>query len=145
MTETRNGHCLCGAVSIAVTGPLHDLGACHCGMCRRWTGSAFLGFGVAEADLRIAGADHVAAYRSSDWAERCFCRSCGSTLWYHLTIPGEQLTHYVAAGLLDDLSGLRLEHELFFDRKPEVIPCAAQSKKTTEAECLAAMSANPEE
>lgn len=42
MTETRSGHCLCGAVRITVTDPPQELGACHCGMCRRWTGSAFL-------------------------------------------------------------------------------------------------------
>lgn len=145
MTGTRTGGCLCGAVKIAVTAPPHGLGACHCSMCRRWTGLAFVGFGVAQADLRVEGAEHVATYPSSDWAERCFCRTCGSTLWYHLTIPGETVTHFVAAGLLDDLSGMRIEHELFFDKKPDAFAFAGESRKTTEAEFLASVTANPEE
>lgn len=141
----RRGHCLCGAVRITVADPGHELGACHCEMCRRWTGLAFVGFGVAEADLAVEGAEHVAAYRSSDWAERCFCRICGTTLWYHLTIPDQEKTHFVAAGLLDDLSGLSIGHELFIDTKPDAFAFAGDTHKTTRAEFLAAMSANPEE
>ncbi|WP_126975346.1 GFA family protein [Frigidibacter oleivorans] len=144
MAETRTGHCLCGGVSITVTNPSHELGACHCEMCRRWTGLCTMALGVAEADLAVEGAGNVAAFRSSDWAERCFCRVCGSTLWYHLTIPGQTVTHYVAAGLFDDLSGMHIGHELFFDRKPDAFAFAGDSKKITEAEFLASV-ASPEE
>lgn len=145
MTTEHKGACLCGAVRITVSAPVHDLGVCHCGMCRRWTGMAFAGFGVAEADLRIEGAGAVRAYRSSGWAERCFCGTCGSTLWYHLTIPDQPQTHFVAAGLMDDLTGMTIGHELFIDHRPDAFALACQSKKTTEAEFLASMSASPEE
>ncbi|MFN4171778.1 MAG: GFA family protein [Pseudorhodobacter sp.] len=137
--SNASGQCMCGAVRITVKDRPHELGVCHCGMCRRWSGSAFVGFGVSENALTIEGAGNVAAYRSSDWAERCFCRNCGSTLWYHLTIPGETLTHFIAAGLLDDLSGMKIEHELFYDKKPDAITFACESRKTTEADFLASV------
>ena len=145
MSNERKGHCMCNAVRITVTDPSHALGACHCGMCRRWTGIAFVGFGVAERNLTVEGSENVTAFRSSDWAERCFCKVCGSTLWYHLTIPDQELTHYVAAGLLDDLSGMTLEHELFIDKKPDAFAFAGERKRTTEADFLASLSASPEE
>ena len=145
MADTRTGHCLCGAVSIVVADTPHALGACHCEMCRRWTGLCTVGFGVAEADLTITGAENIAVYKSSDWAERCFCRICGSNLWYHLTIPGETVTHYVSFGLLDDPSGMKLDHEIFFDKKPDAFAFAGETRKMTEAETLASMSPNPEE
>ena len=145
MAEVRTGHCLCGAVQIAVANMGHDLGVCHCDNCRRWTGVASVGFGVAEADLTIKGAENIAAYQSSDWAERCFCKICGSSLWYHLTIPDQAQTHYISVGLLDDASGMSIGHELFYDRKPDAIAFACDSKKTTKAEFLASVGASPEE
>ncbi|MBL4916566.1 GFA family protein [Szabonella alba] len=142
--NTVSGHCLCGAVRITVAERPEKLGVCHCSSCRRWNGSASVAFGVSEDALTIEGAENVAAYRSSDWAERCFCRICGSSLWYHLTIPDEVLTHFIAAGLLDDLSGMTIEHELFYDKKPDAITFACDSRKTTEAEFWAAVGSTDE-
>ena len=141
MAGERHGHCLCGAVRITVRDAGHHLHACHCSMCRRWSGLSFVGFGVAEADLTIQGVDHVGTYPSSDWAERCFCTTCGSTLWYHLTLPDQPQSHFIAAGLMDDLSGMSLASELFIDKKPDAFAFAGETQKTTEAEFLAAMGA----
>lgn len=145
MSAERTGHCFCGAVRISLSALAHELGACHCEMCRRWTGSAFLTLAVPEAALRIEGADHVRHYASSPWAERCFCDTCGSTLWYRLTGAGMPRDHYIAAGLLDDLSGMRLAHEIFIDRKPEAFAFAGPTHQMTEAEFLAQLPASPEE
>ena len=38
------GHCLCGAVSVRVTGHGGFTGACHCRMCQRWSGALFVSF-----------------------------------------------------------------------------------------------------
>lgn len=147
MTETRTGHCLCGAVTFTVTDASHDLGACHCGMCRRWTGSAFVGVSVPDAAMELHGAEHVRAYRSSDWAERAFCGTCGSTLWYRLTAPDAPGARYVAAGLFDDLTGMKLEQEIYIDRKPDAFAFAGPTHQMTEAQFLASLNipASPEE
>lgn len=144
MTARRNGQCLCGAVGITVTDPAHDLGACHCRMCRRWTGSAFVTLRVPVPALQIRGADQVRAYRSSSWATRSFCGTCGATLWYRADAGGD---YYIAAGLLDDLSGMRLEREIYIDCKPDAFGFAGPTQQMTEAAFLAALglSASPEE
>lgn len=145
MSHDLTGHCLCGAVQVTVRNPAHDLGACHCAMCRRWTGAAFVSLDVPEADLTVIGSEHIRAYASSDWAERSFCGTCGSALWYRLK-PGVGPTdYYMAAGLLDDLSGQRLEREIYIDRKPEAFAFAGPTQQMTEAEFLATLQANPEE
>lgn len=145
MTQARSGHCLCGAVHITVANPGHELGACHCGMCRRWTGSALVTLTVPMADMSIEGADHVRTYVSSDWADRSFCGTCGSSLWYRLTAAGWPDDYYIAAGLLDDLSGMRLDHEVYIDCKPDAFAFAGPTHQLTEAQVMASINASPEE
>ena len=36
------GKCLCGAVSLECQFENTNLGACHCGMCRKWGAGPFL-------------------------------------------------------------------------------------------------------
>ncbi len=137
MANERSGQCVCGAVKVTVTDPAHELNACHCSMCRRWTGIAFVTLDVPEDQMRIEGAGAVRAYASSDWAQRCFCGERGTTLWYRLTAPGAPSDYYMAAGLLDDLSGLKLANEIYIDCKPEAFAFAGPTKQITEAEFLA--------
>ena len=145
MAEIRSGHCLCGAVHVAVTAPAHELGACHCGMCRRWTGSAFVTLAVPAAAIRIEGAESIRSYASSEWAARSFCGTCGTALWYRMTQAGAPDDYYMAAGLLDDLSGMKLAHEIYIDRKPDAFAFAGPTQQMTEAEFLASVGASPEE
>lgn len=145
MTSTKSGHCLCGAVGVSVTDPVPGLGACHCGMCRRWTGSAMVTLAVPAASMAITGLEHIRSYASSDWAARSFCATCGSTLWYRMTGADAPDDYYMAAGLLDDLSGLRLDHEIYIDRKPDAFAFAGPTHQQTEAQFLASITASPEE
>jgi hypothetical protein len=71
----RTGTCLCGAVTFTAD-IKPKISACHCGMCRKWTGGVFLT--VQARDVRFTGEDAIATYTSSDWAERGFCSRCGS-------------------------------------------------------------------
>ncbi len=73
------GHCLCGAVTVTFEPTENKLGACHCEMCRRWTGSALLEIDAKPGTVHYEGP--VKSYASSDWAERAWCASCGTTLW----------------------------------------------------------------
>lgn len=129
----RTGKCMCGAVSYTAKGLEPKLGACHCGMCRRWTGGPYLSVGT--SDVAWAGDDQITTFKSSDWAERGFCKACGSALFYRVTAPGPyhgQL--HVAFGTLDDQSGFDLKIELFIDKKPAAYAFAGERKTLTEAE-----------
>ena len=113
MTVYRTGACLCGAVRFAAASDALVLGACACDQCRRHTGSLLVGLGVMADAVRWDG--KPATYRSSDWAERGFCRDCGSTLFYRVTAGPMAGYTSLAAGTLDDLTGLSLGHEYFAD------------------------------
>lgn len=130
-----SGRCLCGAVTVTMQAASGEIHACHCGMCRRWAGSAFVEIDARPGTLKAEGP--VRSFRSSDWAERANCAQCGSPLWYRLTTPGADF-HAVAVGLFDDLTGFALAKEIYIDRKPDGFAFAGGHPRLTEAEFLAA-------
>ena len=78
----HKGSCLCNAVRFEVSGKLPGPDACHCSMCRKWTGHLFVGTDVPRASLTIHGEENITWYRSSEKARRGFCTRCGSTLFF---------------------------------------------------------------
>ncbi|MEL6450516.1 MAG: GFA family protein [Pseudomonadota bacterium] len=137
---SHTGSCVCGAVTYTITSPVTETGACHCGMCRKWSGGVYLSVAVPEGGLDLHGADHLAAYASSPWAERVFCKTCGSNLFYRVTAPGPmQGEMHLGAGTLDQLPDVPFTHELFIDLKPDnySFDGGAARKQMTEAEVLA--------
>jgi hypothetical protein len=125
------GGCLCGAVRFEATPSDMHCHACHCEMCRRWTGSAMLAVPVPAGALRFEDEGSIRTYRSSEWAERAFCGTCGSTLYYRLQDGGDS---YLALGLFDEPDALPLASELYIDRKPSAFAFAGERKRMTKAE-----------
>lgn len=82
MQENHNGSCLCGAVRFTIRGPLGKVSFCHCSQCRKQTGLYYASTDVANDHVEVTGADNITWYRSSDSAERGFCRICGSALFW---------------------------------------------------------------
>lgn len=113
-TRQRAGACLCGAIKILAKEAPHDVGACHCTMCRRWGGGPFMEL-ACGTEVEIAGADNVSLYSSSDWAERGFCKRCGTHLFYRLK---ETRQHMVPVGLFDDDEDLTFATQVFVDERP---------------------------
>lgn len=104
------GHCLCRAVTIEIDAPLRHVEICQCGMCRRWGGAFYAALSGAEA--RISGEDTVGVFRSSEWAERAFCRTCGTSLWFRFLPTGNRS---FSAGLFDAATAYPVEREIFAD------------------------------
>ena len=81
-TDARalTGGCLCGRVRYTVNAPLRDVAHCHCSMCRKAHGAAFVSFSVVADDaFQIdQGEDDLIAYESSPGTRRMFCHACGS-------------------------------------------------------------------
>lgn len=137
MTSTT-GNCMCGAVSFTLADAPTTFGACHCEMCRLWTGSALLGITVPQAGIAWQGSDHIATVQSSDWAERAFCRLCGSALYYHLTGDGAMSDNIeLPLGLLDDASGLSFTNEIYIDHKPDSFAYSGDRTRLTRKDALA--------
>lgn len=79
------GSCLCESVKFSFThdGSEAHFDACHCGMCRKWSGSPAMTVQV-SGDLVFDGREYITEYESSDWAVRGFCKKCGSSLYYKM-------------------------------------------------------------
>ncbi|MEM8916712.1 MAG: GFA family protein [Pseudomonadota bacterium] len=126
------GRCLCGAVAFTAVGVEEQFHACHCDMCRRWSGGPVLGISVEGVEFE--GEDKIARYPSSEWAARGFCNICGSSLFYHLRQPNKYI---LCLGSFDDQSALRLAGEIYVDAKPEGYCFAGDHPRQTEKQFLA--------
>lgn len=126
------GRCLCGAVTIAVSGPLGDISACHCDMCRRWSGSIQMGIAVPEAAVTVSGP--VKRHRSSQFAERAWCDTCGSALWLR-NVEGPDTGYFeLVPGLFDNAGGARLVREVYADRCPTGYALTGDHERVSKAD-----------
>ena len=126
------GRCLCGAIGI--TAPDNtEMNACHCGMCRRWGGGPTLSVHCGPG-VQIAGTERIRTYRSSDWAQRAFCSSCGTHLYYQLIGSNE---YALSVGLFQDGPEFRMHEQIFIDMKPAGYEFANDTPRLTEAEVFA--------
>jgi len=124
---------MCGSISYRAD-IAEEASACHCDMCRQWTGSAFIA--VAAKDLVwTSGEDDVQTFASSAWAERQFCPKCGSCLIYRITAEGPYHGHTtVGLGTLDDTRGIGLVREFYIDKKPETFSFEGERNQLTQAQ-----------
>lgn len=136
---TRSGGCLCGAVRFDARNVPATFSICHCEPCRRWTGSALLEVSIKTEDLTWHGADRIATRASSDWAERAWCRDCGTNVYFRHTREDKWFgTTDLPLGIFDDASGFELTHEIYVDHKPDSFAYESKGHKNlTRAEVLA--------
>jgi hypothetical protein len=134
-----SGKCLCGAVRFTAENVETHHHACHCGMCRRWSGGP--AFATAAEGVRFEGEKNIVRYASSDWAERGFCKRCGSSLFYFLKPAGQYMIY---VGAFDEPKDFTLAGEIYIDHKPAGYAFAGDLPKRTEAEVLATFAAPTE-
>ena len=81
---TASGNCLCGAIEFAIELPSNWIAHCHCTMCQKSGGAAFVTWvGVAKNRFAIRDPDNqLQWFQSSPEAQRGFCKQCGSTLFF---------------------------------------------------------------
>jgi len=101
------GGCLCGAVTYRVTGALRPVIACHCTQCRKTSGHHVAATSAPREQIEITG--EVTWFRSSDTAQRGFCGTCGSNLFW----DGQGTHLSIFAGTLDGDPGIRLAGHIF--------------------------------
>ena len=79
-SQPFEGGCLCGLIRYRATAqPLRGV-ICHCEMCRKHSGAPALAFVHFPTESFTWLQSKPSWYRSSQFAERAFCPSCGSTL-----------------------------------------------------------------
>jgi len=136
MGEKRKmtGRCLCGAVRITAAEVPVEFGACHCGMCRKWGGGGPLFAVHCSGEIAFDGAENIVRYHSSEWAERAFCKKCGTNLFYRLVDSDE---HIFSVGIFDDQSAFTFASQIFIDEKPGYYDFANDTRKMTGADVFA--------
>lgn len=85
-------------------------------------------------DVVFKGSEHISIFSSSDWAERGFCKQCGTHLFYRLKQGG----HYaLPVGLLDGADDWKITEQIFIDQKPRYYSLAEKTKQLTGEEVFA--------
>lgn len=113
MSQTYTGACQCGAVSFEIAGAFDGFFLCHCGRCRKDTGSAHAAnlFSRTAAITWLSGEENVKCYRVPGTRhEKCFCRECGSAL---PRVQAELALVVVPAGSLDSPIDVRPDAHIF--------------------------------
>ena len=124
MSDPATGGCLCGAVRYEVRGTPRDVLFCHCRECLRWHGNVCAATACDREALTVTGSEALRWVQSPDsdaHARRGFCGECGSSLFWEAP---DRSTVSIAAGTLDDMSGLRAAGHIFVSQAPayDVLP-----------------------
>ena len=110
----RKGSCLCGAIRFTAKSKRNKVGACHCSRCRKWGGGPFMEINCGS-NVLFEGEENISVFDSSRWAERGFCKKCGSHLFFRFKKNDQ---HMMPVGLFDEDKDLVFDHQVFIDEKP---------------------------
>ena len=119
------GTCLCGAVTITVAVHEGVASACHCSMCRRWTGAALWCLEAPENAVTVTGP--VKSFRSSAFADRAWCDTCGTHLW----VKSDGEDYDLTPGLFDGARDVPLDRELYVEDAFAAVPLAGDHKRVS--------------
>lgn len=132
-TIEGRGSCLCGDVQIEAKTMNVLVGTCHCSMCRKWGGGPLMAVDCGSS-VAFKGDDKISVYNSSEWAERGFCRKCGTHLFFRLKETGQI---FMPVGLFENEEKFILDHQIFIDKKPTYYSFANVTNNLTEKEVFA--------
>ena len=108
------GSCLCGKVTLEITGELPAPTACHCTQCRKHSGHYEASVDIPRSALIVHGMEYVTWYHSSEKVRRGFCATCGSSLFWD---PIQRDWTAVAMGALDGPTYTKLVRHIFVANK----------------------------
>ncbi|HLS67805.1 MAG TPA: GFA family protein [Kiloniellales bacterium] len=109
--EKITGGCLCGRVRFVASGRPYRVGLCHCLDCRKHHGALFAASAIyPETAVMLEG-------EVQDFAGRCFCPGCGSSI---LARSGDEVEVYL--GALDAPDQLTPTYESWTIRRESWLP-----------------------
>jgi hypothetical protein len=114
------GGCLCGALRYEAIGEPSFAGYCFCADCRKASGSGFVPFmGFPATAVRFSGEPRqfrTISIKGSE-AVRNFCPTCGGLVFGG--VVGQDVSHTIYAGTLDDPSLFRPKIAIFMRDRPD--------------------------
>jgi hypothetical protein len=112
MSKDLDGGCLCGRVRFCISGPPLVVTHCHCSMCRRAAGAAFITWVTLRPEYFRWTAGEPAYFRSSAPVRRGFCPKCGTTLSFQRDDRPDEID--VTAATLDDPEVVRPQDHIYW-------------------------------
>ncbi len=91
-------------------------------------------------EVSFEGEENISVFDSSAWAERGFCKQCGSHLFYRIKANQQYM---IPAGLFDNSDSFEFSRQVFIDNKPDFYSFSNETRDMTEAEIFA-MYASPD-
>jgi len=82
--------------------------------------------------VEFEGTENIGVYASSQWAERAFCKKCGTHLYYKLLATGE---YFVPAGAFESET-FELATQIYIDKKPSYYAFANETPMLTEQQVV---------
>jgi len=117
---TFSGGCLCGSVQYQLNGRVLRFYHCHCGRCRKLTGTGHASnIMVKAASVDWTRGESLLGYYKVPEAERFynqFCKKCGSPLPRAVPELGMVV---IPAGSLDSDPGIKAAARIFWDSRAE--------------------------
>lgn len=133
-----NGSCLCNSVKFSFEAKAKHFDACHCSMCRKWGGGPAM-MVDASGNVKFENEEGITVYSSSQWAERGFCKKCGTHLFYRL--KGKDFINF-NLGTIENNQEFEFTTQIFTDAKPGNYEFANKTKMMTEKDVLEAFGAS---
>jgi hypothetical protein len=129
MSECK-GQCLCGDVAFTVELDELSAGKCFCEICRKWSaGALVMAHGVHAP--QVEKDENLGVYASSEWGERCFCKNCGTNLFWRKQGGG---FYGVNVDILANADAFTLGSEIFVDQIPAYHKVNESTKRMTAKE-----------
>ena len=124
------GKCLCEKVEIEIDENPESFCVCHCSSCRKWSGGVSMSINGGKG-LNFTGNDFISRYSSSQWAERGFCKQCGTNIFFRM----KKSDHYfLLVGLFGNEISPKFEAQEYIDDKPDFYCFANETKSITKPE-----------
>jgi hypothetical protein len=112
--EGVTGGCYCGKVRYRAARVSSEVTECHCSQCRKQSGHRYASVGTKTSEVEIEGAPNITWFRASPQAERGFCTTCGSLLFWR-SLKDDEMA--ILAASLDAPTGVRMASHIFVDNK----------------------------
>lgn len=113
--KKHGGSCYCGAVTFEITGKIRSVVYCHCGQCRKMSGPFMAATSAPNERFTLTKDEGLTWFPSSSEAERGFCGSCGSPLFWRET-EADRIS--ICVGALDNPDVLAEAGHIFVADKP---------------------------
>lgn len=112
----HEGGCACGQVRYQIEDQPNNTTNCYCTQCRAAVGAPLVTWSEFPRSAVTFTSGEPKWFKSSDWAERGFCETCGTALTFRY-IEGDALD--IATATLDEPDTFPSEDHLWVSSKPD--------------------------